>query len=88
MNLFSRIESIMSKYYIANSEELDKLVGSTGKSISAIARSGGITRTTLDNALEGKRIMKSSANGIINGLNENNAKPKAVFKNLFKEEDK
>jgi len=56
------------KFYSANVEKLQSAIDSTGVSRSEIAAAGKLSRETLKKALDGKRITRAKANGIINGL--------------------
>lgn len=75
----------MSAFYIADVDKLESAIDSTGASISLIAVSGKLSRDTLNNARNGKRISKAKANGIVNGLNINGCAPPIELQDIFSE---
>ncbi|MCP4991843.1 MAG: hypothetical protein GY928_39025 [Colwellia sp.] len=75
----------MAILYLADISKLENAIDSTGVSASVIAVSGKLSRDTLNNARNGKRISKPKANGIVNGLNINGCNPKVELLDIFGE---
>ncbi|CAC9620735.1 hypothetical protein [uncultured Gammaproteobacteria bacterium] len=71
--------------YKGDIKKLKKAFDSTSVGAGAVATSGKMSVNTVKKILkgEGDGVLEVKANGMINGLNENGAKPKVVFDDIF-----